>query len=89
MRTVSFRILSVADLVDALIAAGADPSCRNSVDWGPLLVSGWFRPVIDFEARRTQRPMYIVDIHFRKCCCLARGGKAEIQAQYGRAEHTW
>lgn len=30
---------SVADLVDALIEAGADPNCRNSVDWGPLLVS--------------------------------------------------
>eukprot|EP00903_Cladosiphon_okamuranus_P011682 g10988.t1 len=27
----------VADLVDALIEAGADPNCRNSVDWGPLL----------------------------------------------------
>ncbi len=31
--------LRVADLVDALIEAGADPNCRNDFDWGPLLVS--------------------------------------------------
>lgn len=39
--------LSVSDLVDALIEAGADPNCRNTFDWGPLLVSeSWlgYRP---------------------------------------------
>lgn len=28
--------------MDALIEAGADPNCRNNVDWGPLLVSEIF-----------------------------------------------
>lgn len=29
----------VVDLVKALLKAGADPNCRNSLDWNPLLVS--------------------------------------------------
>lgn len=43
---------SVADLVEALLKAGADPNCRNSVDWSPLLVGHKDMTMIILNAAR-------------------------------------